>query len=52
MLFDLEPKSRREDLYDFEIELKDLINGIINDKIIVVRGLKEDWQDLVNESCT
>lgn len=40
MLFDLEPKSRREDLYDFEIELKDLINGIINDKIIVVRGLR------------
>lgn len=40
MLFDLEPKSRREDLYDFETELRDLINGIINDKVIVVRGLR------------
>ncbi len=40
MLFDLEPKSRREDLYDFETELRDLINGVINDKVIVVRGLR------------
>ena len=40
MLFDLEPKSRREDLYDFETELRSLISGIANDKIIVVKGLR------------
>ncbi len=40
MLFDLEPKSRREDLYDFKAELRNLVNGIINDKIIVIRGLR------------
>ncbi|MGC9153271.1 MAG: AAA family ATPase, partial [Vulcanisaeta sp.] len=40
MLFDLEPKSRREDLYDFETELRSLISGIVNEKIIVVRGLR------------
>ena len=40
MLFDLEPKNRREDLYDFETELRSLINGIVNEKIIVVRGLR------------
>ncbi|WP_243680282.1 ATP-binding protein [Vulcanisaeta souniana] len=38
MLFDLEPKSRREDLYDFEAELRNLVNGIINDRITVIRG--------------
>ena len=40
MLFDLEPKSKREDLYDFETELRRLISGIVNEKIIVVRGLR------------
>ena len=40
MLFDLEPKRMREDLYDFDHELRSLINGIVNEKIIVVRGLR------------
>lgn len=40
MLFDLEPKSRREDLYNFETELRSLINGITNEKIIAIRGLR------------
>lgn len=40
MLFDLGPKDSREDLYDFEMELRSLINGINGDRIIVVKGLR------------
>jgi hypothetical protein len=40
MLFDLEPKSSREDLFDFEAELNSVINGIKNEKITVIRGLR------------
>jgi hypothetical protein len=37
MLFDLEPKSTKVDLFDFEIELNSVINGITNERIIVIR---------------
>jgi hypothetical protein len=40
MLFDLEPKSSREDLFDFEAELNSVINGIKNEKITVIKGLR------------
>ncbi|MFP3236751.1 MAG: ATP-binding protein [Vulcanisaeta sp.] len=40
MLFDLEPKSTKVDLFDFEMELNSVINGITNERIIVIRGLR------------
>lgn len=40
MLFDLEPKGRREDLYDFEEELRLLERALKLSRIILVKGIK------------
>jgi len=40
MLLDLEPKSKREDLYNFENELEMLKKGMETSKMVVVSGLR------------
>ncbi len=40
MLLDLEPKNKREDLYDFEKELEMVKRGIETSKMVVVSGLR------------
>jgi len=41
MLFSPEPKSRREDLFDFKYELSNLVNALRGvDRLIVVTGLR------------
>ncbi|AEA12790.1 ATPase [Thermoproteus uzoniensis 768-20] len=40
MLFSVEPKSRREDLYDFEYELSALERALRLGKLVVVLGLR------------
>ncbi len=40
MLFNLEPKDRREDLYDFDRELRVLERALLMSKLVVVKGIK------------
>jgi len=38
--FDPEPKTRREDLFNMENELKELSDGLKRGKLVVVTGLR------------
>ncbi|MGC9152799.1 MAG: AAA family ATPase [Vulcanisaeta sp.] len=40
VLFDLKPKSRIEDLYDFKDELNQLMDGYLNGRIIALLGIR------------
>ncbi len=40
MFFDIMPKSRREDLFNYEKELSSLIEGIKRNRIIVIKGVR------------
>ena len=40
MLFSLEPKSRREDLFNFNYELANLTNALRGSRLIAVTGLR------------
>jgi predicted AAA+ superfamily ATPase len=40
MLFSIKPKERRDELYDFEKELEELIKGIERSPITIVIGMR------------
>lgn len=40
MLFDPEPKTRREDLYDRENELKSLLTYLKKERLIIIYGVR------------